>query len=411
MNLFRRYIQTYSGLTTGAWMLSLVMLINRTGSMVIPFLSIYLKSELNLGLDEVGIILGMHGVGSLAGVWIGGWLTDRFGSYPVQLVSLALSGVGFLVLMQLTSFIPLALGFFAVTAAADIFRPANASALSSYVKPENLTKAFSLNRMAINMGFALGPAIGGFLAATSYRLIFIADGATCLLAAAVFGLFFWKYEKKGLNVDFDIKAPERTVPALSPFRDKSFLFFCFFSFLFAAVFFQFLFTLPLFYREICLLSETYIGWILGFNGGVVFLLEMPIVHRASRLYRLKHLLLWGNLICGLSFLVLGASTALIILFFGMFLLSISEILIMPFLTTYAAQRGTKETRGKYLGTHGMAYSLALIAAPLMGTFTIDYFGYNVLWYALFALSAVAAVGFYFNVSRSEKTAVALRPNA
>lgn len=388
-------------------MLSLVMLINRTGSMVIPFLSLYLKTELNLGLDQVGIILGMHGIGSLVGVWIGGWLTDRFGSYPIQLISLTLSGVGFFVLMQLTTFMPLALGFFAVTVAADIFRPANASALTSYVKPENLTKAFSLNRMAINMGFALGPAIGGFLAATNYSLIFIADGATCLLAAVVFGLFFWKYEKKGRSIVEPVDLPNSSSPALSPFRDKSFLFFCFYSFLFAAVFFQFLFTLPLFYREVCLLSETYIGWILGFNGGVVFLLEMPIVHRASRLYRLKHLLLWGNVICGLSFLVLGASTMLMMLFFGMFLLSISEILIMPFLTTYAAQRGTKKTRGKYLGTHGMAYSLALIASPLMGTAIIDYFGYNTLWYVLFALSVVAAVGFYFNVSRSQKAAVTL----
>src|SRR6056297_1038847 len=260
--------------------------------------------------------------------------------------------------------------------------------------------------MAINMGFALGPAIGGFLAATSYSLIFIADGATCIIAAVVFGIFFWKYEKKGS--DDKIEASERTTPALSPFRDKSFLFFCLYSFIFAAVFFQFIFTLPLFYREVCALSETYIGWILGFNGGVVFLLEMPIVHRASRLYQLKKLLLWGNLICGLSFLVLGISNLLVVLFLGMFLLSISEILIMPFLTTYTAQRGTKATRGKYLGTHGMAYSLALIAAPLIGTFTIDHFGYNTLWYVLFALSLVAAVGFYFNINRSDTASLALK---
>ncbi|MCA1762050.1 MAG: MFS transporter [Flavobacteriales bacterium] len=380
MNLLNRYLKTYSGLTTGAWMLSLVMLINRTGSMVIPFLSIYLKSELNLGLDQVGIILGMHGLGSLAGVWIGGWLTDRVGSYIVQLVSLTLSGLGFLILMQLTTFPHLAIGFFAVTLAADTFRPANAAALTSYVKPENLTKAFSLNRMAINMGFALGPAIGGFLAATSYQLIFIADGATCILAALVFGLYFRRFKTNVDSEDDQTLSPENNTAVKSPYRDKSFIIFCFYTFLFAGVFFQFLFTLPLFYREICLLSETYIGWILGFNGGVVFLLEMPIVHRAARIYRLKNLLFWGNLLCGLSFLVLGASSALVVLFLGMFLLSISEILVMPFLTTYTAQRGNKTTRGKYLGMHGMAYSLALIAAPLFGTFIIDQFGYHTLWY-------------------------------
>src|SRR5210317_1306806 len=104
------YKNAFGGLSRPAWMLSLVMLINRSGTMVLPFLGIYLKSSLGFTLEQTGVVLSCFGIGSMAGSFLGGWLTDRFGNFHVQFISLLLGGVIFLVLANVTAYIQLAFG-------------------------------------------------------------------------------------------------------------------------------------------------------------------------------------------------------------------------------------------------------------------------------------------------------------
>lgn len=373
-------------------MLSLIMLINRSGSVVLPFLSVYLADDLGFSLEQIGIILSTYGLGSLTGSWLGGLLTDKLGNFKVQLGSLFFSAIGFFMLKHIESFQGLALGFFLVTIITDSLRPANATAISNYSKPENLTKAYSLNRMAVNLGFAVGPGLGGMLASKGFELLFIADGITCFLAAILFGTYFMQRKRRNIDQVFenvvDSKKP------LDPFKDRLFLFFCLCTFGFAVVFFQLLNTLPLYYSEIYKLSETYIGFLLALNGLIVFGLEMPLVDNLSKRNRLRMIASVGTLLAGVAYIILNFSDGFIILLLSMTILSISEILVMPFLTTYTVNRAGKKSKGKYLGLYGMSYSLALIVAPALGTFLIDYFGYRFLWVSMFCLASVAGFGFY-----------------
>lgn len=155
-------------------MLALVMLINRTGSMVLPFLGVYMVKELGFTLKEAGVVLSCYGFGSVIGAWLGGKLTDKLGHFKVQSVSLFLTFPIFFVLYFLRDVLSLSIGVFVLTLVADTFRPANSVSIVYYAKPENITRAFSLNRMAINLGFSIGPAVGGLLAAISYQLLFSA---------------------------------------------------------------------------------------------------------------------------------------------------------------------------------------------------------------------------------------------
>ncbi len=170
--LIRLYINSYKGLSPAAWLLALVMLINRAGSMVIPFLGIYMSSELGFSKTQIGLVLGCFGLGSVCGSWLGGWLTDKFGNFKVQAWSLILVIPLFLVLPLFRTFEGLAMMIFFLTLVADVFRPANSVSVARYAKPENITRAYSLNRMAVNLGFSIGPALGGFLAKFSYNWIF-----------------------------------------------------------------------------------------------------------------------------------------------------------------------------------------------------------------------------------------------
>lgn len=396
MHLLKLYTKSYSGLSKPAWVLAFVVLINRTGTMVLPFLSIYLREARGLTLEEVGIILSLFGAGALVGSFLGGWLTDRVGSFAVQTGSLIGGGICFLFLKEVETFEGLALGFFLTTIVTDSLRPANSTAVAQYAKKENLTRAYSLNRMATNLGFAIGPAIGGFLAAKNYDLLFYVDGISCIMAGVLFALYFLRLpknkEKKEVAID------ESQVKPLPPWKDFSFMIFIFLVAGYGTIFFQLFITLPLYYREVYLLPENQIGWLLALNGLIVFMVEMPLVAKLGNNVSLKRVVGLGVFFAGLGLLVLNVAEGMVILVLSVIFLSISEILAMPFMTSYTVQRADEKSRGRYLGMYSVGYSIAFIAAPAIGTFLIKSSGYTFLWYALSFFSVLVTFGLIKNLN-------------
>lgn len=390
--IFTLYRNAFGGLSKPAWALALVMLINRSGSMVVPFMSVYLTEALGFSLKRAGIILSLFGLGSMVGSYLGGWLTDRIGHFRVQFFSLVLGGIMFFVLMQLKQFEYLAAGIFILSILTESLRPANASSITHYANPENLTRAFSLNRMAINLGFSIGPVLAGLLATISYQLLFMADGVTCLLA----GLFFYLYfrHRKGDNFR-KLNKPETTIASVSPYQDFYFILFVVFTICFATVFFQFFSTLPLYYRQVYKLSEAQIGLLLGLNGFVVFSLEMIVEYVASTRFRFQILIISGVLLTGISLMLLNIFTGSWILIPSMVLLSVSEILVMPFLSTITVHRSDLQNRGAYMGFYSLAYSTAFILGPFLGTSIIAAYSFTTLWWLSGILSVFTGLGFYW----------------
>lgn len=397
MRVLRFYLSAYGGLSTPAWMLALVLLINRAGSMVLPFLSLYLKEDLDFTLAQVGTILSVFGAGSLVGSFLGGWLTDKTGSYFVQSVALIGGGVGFFILSFIDSFEGLILGIFAVTVVTDSIRPANATAVAEYAKPENLTKAYSLNRMAVNLGYSIGPAIGGFLAAIDYTLIFYVDGMTCIAAGVLYAFYFGRIPKRNAKKEEVPETGPEIAKVTKPWKDRSFLIFLSLVAGYGIVFFQLFNTLPLYYRDIYRLAENEIGWLLALNGLIVFLVEMPLVHGLGDRYPIKRIVTTGALLAGLSYFIFNFHQGIIILIISMILLSLSEILAMPFMTTYTVNRADPRSRGRYLGMYSVGYSVAFIVAPAIGTFLIDEYGYFTLWTAMGVFSLMVAFGMTKNM--------------
>ncbi len=392
--LLQIYLDAYKGLSRPVWVLALVMLINRSGTMVVPFLSVYSREAMGFTLPQTGIVLSLFGLGSIGGAWLGGWLTDRMGHFYVQLYSLVLGGAIFIAVSYLNDFLTFSLGIFTLSLVADSLRPANATAFASYARPENVSRAFSLNRMAFNLGFSIGPAVGGLLAAISFRLLFIADGLTCILAGAFFFLFFKNREGRSGYDKTEVATSDKS---RSPYRDARFILFSVFTCCFGVVFFQLLSTLPLYYREVYHLSEKSIGLLLAMNGLVVFLLEMILVYLLGRSQPIWRLIIAGTLLTGLSYIILNLVQHQSILYLSMFVISLAEILAMPFLATWVVQCSDRKNRGSYLGMFTMAYSIALTVGPFLGTFIIDKAGFPALWWSMGLLSILTSMGFYFVV--------------
>lgn len=391
---WKNYISAYQGLSQATWLLALVMFINQSGSMVLPFLGVYMTTVLEFSLKNAGIVLSTFGVGSILGSFIGGWLTDKFGSFKIQVSSLFLSIPFYLILPFFETFETLCISIFFLSLIKELFRPANSASVSYYAKPENITRAFSLNRMALNLGYSIGPAIGGFLAAVSYNFLFYTNACMSFIAGILF-IFYFKNRKGNTPEKVVSKKDEDIVKVKSAYTDVKFLLFSSFIAIYAYCFFQILNTLPLFYKNVALMNEKEVGLLMAFNGIVVFVLEMALVHFAEKKFTLSANMIIGSLFCGAAFLVLLPSHVQIVLYLSIFLISISEILIMPFASTVAVNRSVSANRGSYMGLNGISFSMAFVTSPLIGTFIAQNYGFNNLWIFNCIMIAIASIGFYF----------------
>ena len=400
MKLFNSYINTFKGLSREAWMLSIVMLINRSGSMVLPFLGVYMTDHLKFSLENTGIVLSFYGIGSVLGSWLGGFLTDKFGEYYIQSWSLFLSAPIFIIMPFFSSVEMMALLIFLQSTISDTFRPANSVAITKYARPENLTKAFSLNRMAVNLGFSIGPALGGILSGISYNSLFIVNAIGAVIAGIIYVIFFRRRnkifrEKKKLE---PVKVVEKTTTK-SPYKDYPFLLYSFLCAVFAVCFFQFFNTIPLFYKDVAKLDQSTIGFILGYSGFIIVLLEMPLVSLAERVLKIPQILSIGIIMSGVSYLLLLFGSNIPLLLLSMSILSIAEIWVLPFMSTVTALRAEKGNKGAYMGLNGIAFSFSFIFTPFLGTYVISHFGFDSLWIGSFTVLALSAVLIYIVVKK------------
>ncbi|MFH4964252.1 MFS transporter [Gaetbulibacter sp. M235] len=373
--LFNKYINTFRGLSKEVWWIALITLINRAGTMVIPFLSLYLTKSLNFTLADVGWIMSAFGLGSVVGSWIGGKLSDKIGFYKVMVFSLIATGILFIILQLLTSFVAFCIGIFVVMLVADMFRPAMFVALNSYSKPENKTRSVTLIRLAINLGFSAGPAIGGIIITTiSYGGLFWVDGITCILAAIV--LIQVLHPKKAKTLDnLKIENPE------SAFLDYPFLTFIVAMILFGIVFLQYFSTMPLYYKDAHHLNELEIGILLGLNGFIIFVFEMPLIKwlENSRFTKLG-LMLFGAILTGLSFLVLNITSWAGVLIIGMLLMTFGEMIAFPFSNAFAMDRAKKGNQGEYMALYSISFSVSHIFGHNVGLHLVGAIGFDKTWY-------------------------------
>ena len=391
MRLLKIYTDSFKGLSAESWMLAVVMLINRSGSMVLPFLGIYMTDHLGFSLKNAGLVLSFFGIGSVLGSWLGGMITDKIGEFKVQSAALLLSVPLFCMIPLFKSEVGLAIIILLQSTVSEAFRPANSVAITRYAKKGNITRSFSLNRMAVNLGFSIGPALGGILSAISYNFLFYSNALGALIAGITYIWFF--RNRKHRNKEISNKELEKT--SISPYRDYKFILFSFFCLLFSVCFFQLLNTLPLFYQEVAGLSHKTIGYILGYSGLIIVILEMLLVQIAARKFKLRFTLFLGTFLCGISFAILGFNNSLVILIISMTILCVGEIWTLPFMSTVTALRSGADNKGAYMGLLGIGFSLAFIITPSLGTFIAQEFGFSTLWIGTGILMTIAAIGFYY----------------
>lgn len=385
----QRYINNFRGFTREIWILTFITFINRAGTMVLPFLSKYLKEDLHFSYSQVGWIMVFFGSGSIIGSWLGGKLSDKIGFYKIMIFSLFTTGVLLFCIQFITSFVGLCIGMFVLMIIADMFRPAMFVSIGAYAKPENRTRALTLVRLAINLGFATGPALGGLIImGIGYRGLFWIDGSTCILAI----LIFWiKVKEKKKSPFIDKKNPD-DVLTHSVFKDKPFMIFLFTCLVSGVLFFQVFTTIPLYHKEQFNLTEFETGLLLTMNGLIIFFLEMPIVGYVERhnISKVK-MVATGTFLMAISLFLMLINTWAGILIIMMLFMTFGEMFAFPFSNSVALSRAPKGHEGRYMAIYTMSFSSAHIISAKMGMEIIGYFGYQMNWLVMGILGLLGTI--------------------
>lgn len=344
---------------------------------------------MGFSLTEAGIVMGLFGLGAVSGAHISGKLTDRFGFYPIQIITLAVGGIMFIILGQMKTYPFICVFTFLLSFVNEAFRPANSTAIAFYSKEHNRTRSYSLNRLAINLGWAAGNAVGGFIAYYDYQLLFWFDGITNIIAAILMWVLLSPKDNGRIA-----KRKEDKILQGSVYKDQIYLWFILLVMIFAACFFQLFTNLSAYYRNELHFTEKFIGFLGALNGLIIAAFEMVLIFKLEGKRSNLFFISRGVFLCGAAYIVLAAfdvgHTWAIMM---VLILTLGEMLAMPFMNSFWIARTQAHNRGEYAALYTIAWASAQTIGPVIGAFLAQYAGYPVLWWSIAVLFFIVSFGF------------------
>jgi predicted MFS family arabinose efflux permease len=382
----RAYREAYAGLPRAAWLLALLELVNRSGMMVLFFLTLYMTRRLGFSVVQAGYVMSAYGIGSMLGTYFGGRLCDRLGAYHVQKLSLAASAVLLIVLQLPRSPWLLALLALALAAVQDALHPANAAATAQLCAPKLRAKGFALHRLAGNLGISIGPVVGGYLAQRDYKALFWADGLTTFAAFALALVFL---PSAGPHAGAGTR---HALPARSPWRNPGFVKLLPLVFGVGLIFAQFFTMFPLYLRSAYGLAESSVGRLVAVNTVLIVAVEMLLLH-ALRQRRPEGVVAVGTVLLGLGFGLMPFGSGATYAAFTVVVWTFGEMLTLPTLMSLVTLRSDPEALGEYQGLNSLAFAAASTVGPMAAAWLYTAAGCDAVWYACGALGLLLGAAF------------------
>jgi predicted MFS family arabinose efflux permease len=389
--IFNAYKTSFTGLSKESWLLSIVIFVNRCGYMATPFMGLYATQSLHLSLSQAGLLISLFGAGAFLGAAVGGKITDMFGFRPVQIWSSIIGGIFFLAFSQVTDFTTLCVLSLLISFFYDAFRPANFAAIAAYAKPGQETRAYSLNRLATNIGFSFGITIGGLIASYSYRLLFVVDGVVSVLVGLAIFLLLPKV--KGYRKA--VKEKLVGVVVRKPWADLLFVKFLLLTVIFSTCFFLMFRVVPVFFKEEWHIDEATIGLMLGINGFIIALFEMVMISKLENKRSPLFYIVLGVVVTGLSFavLMLPGNLPIMVGLISIICFTFGEMFSIPFINTFVIKRSNEFNRGQYAAGYMMCWSIAQVVAPVAGFYIAENYSYNTLFISIAIMLFACAYGY------------------
>jgi MFS family permease len=379
------------------WVLVVITFINQLGNaLIFPFFSLYLTRKFNASLTEVGLLFTFFTISGFIGATIGGALTDRMGRKGMLIFSL-LASAGSNLAMGLSPSMMfcygLALFTGILTSAGD---PASSAMIADLLPEKKRAGGFGVMRIGFNIAVALGPAIGGLLAARSYLTLFIIDCVLSTICAVLVYYFLSETkpepkqgeEKENLGATF--------VGYLTVFKDKAYMFFLAAGFLSWLTYQNMTTTLGVFLRDIKGIPESGYGLIISLNAVMVILFQFPITRKIEK-FKPMLMMAVGTALYALGYLMYGFVNTFLLFAIAMAIITIGEMVVAPVGQALSTNFAPEQMRGRYLAIQGHTISIAYGIGPLLAGQIFDSGSPNWLWYAAGTVGAISAFMFLMMV--------------
>jgi MFS family permease len=371
------------------WVLSGALLVNRAGSMILPFLVLYATRERGLTPEQAGLVVTAFGLGTMMASPLAGRLADRFSPLAIMQASLVVGGASAIALPAARTFSGLAAGIFVWAVLSESYRAPGLALIGEITSPEQRKPAFALVRLAVNLGLSIGPVVGGLLAERSFPALFVADGTTSVLAGIVLIVFA---KRMGLPSRV-APVPQTGAPLVrAALRDSRYLYFLAAMVPVLCVFFQSFGGMALFVVRDLGLSTAVFGLLLAINTVLIVLFDVP-VNTATASWPHRRALFFGCALVGIGFGALAFARSVPAIAATVVVWTIGEIFTFAPLNALAVELAPAARRGEYMGLFQMAFSASFLAGPALGVFVLERFGPATLWGGCFAVALLSGVLF------------------
>lgn len=415
--MFKQYLS----LSRTVHLLSLGALVNRAGAFLVPFLTLYLRESLDLGVGFASIALGVFGVGALVASLVGGHLADRIGRKTVMLLSLFGGAIILLFFGYLTTPWTILAAIFIFSLFSEMYRPAAFAMVADVTDPAQRTHAFGLMYVAVNLGFAVAAAIGGILAEFSFLWLFWGDAIT----TGLFGLLILLWIKETLPAVGSVEASEQEIRRTDVssqsestldvatitdhtlanandasfaaavrhiMKDGVFLVFCGATFVLAVMYTQSICTLPLCLTERGYSARTY-GWVIAINGALIVLMQLPVTSIVARYHR-GWMIALSAVITGAGFALFGFASLPWHFSAGVVVWTCGEMMGSPLSSAIVSDLAPKRFRARYMGVFTMSFSSSMMIGAPLGGLVLNTLGSGYLWGICGLLGLVSGLAYF-----------------
>jgi MFS family permease len=379
-------------------------LLTSTGhTMSFPFLTLYLNTQLGIPLDRVGLLFVFHAVAGLVAQIAAGPLADRIGRKPVMMVGLFATGLfalGYTRAETFEEFLLLATltGFFG-----SVYYPASSAMVIDLVGAERRAEAFGLTRVAVNLGWVIGPSLGGLMATQSYTMLFVATAVAEFAYVLVLALFARETLPRRTSVGWDSGLGSGYGGIL---RDRLFLVFLGASVLTTTVAMQMTTTMPVFLKQEGVPESGY-GLLMALNAGLVVLFQIPTTRMVAKRNRVWMLSL-GAFLYAVGFGSLGWWHVVPLFALSMVILTVGEMVIVPVSAALVADLAPPEARARYTSLFSLTWTMGMGIGPAAGGLVMEHLGSAWLWHACLVTGCLSALA-YLPLSRMVRTRADSQP--
>jgi MFS family permease len=361
------------------WVIWIGTVINRLGYVVEPFLALYLVRGRGLSVGVAGVLIACFGAGAFVSQPIGGLLADRVGRRTTIIAGMTGSAVGFVALGLAPNLVAIGIAAAVCGLAIDLYRPAVAAIVADIVPSHHRPRAYGLLYWGLNIGVGVAAVVGGFLAQHSYWFLFALDAATCLGFAVVVAVGLPETRPQGHDEEhggYGAALSDLLLVALSMT-----------AFVGGVVYLQSFVTLPL-VMSIHGLGPSAYGLAYVVNPVAVIVLQPITIHWLAR-QRAVLVFCGGSVMLGLGFFLTLFARSIPAYAATVLVWTLGEIAFNAVGPALVADLAPVHLRGRYNGVFGTSFGAAALAAPIIGTLTLEHLGEGWLWCGCLFVSAAS----------------------